>query len=59
MCDRARQSCPAFPGARTLHWDLPDPAEVQPDEEALRAFRALRDELERRVRELLDSLKAG
>lgn len=42
-----------------MHWDLPDPAEVQPDEEALRAFRALRDELERRVRELLDSLKAG
>jgi arsenate reductase (thioredoxin) len=41
VCDQARQSCPAFPGAgRTLHWDLEDPAGVTgDDEERLAAFR--------------------
>jgi arsenate reductase len=59
VCDRARQTCPVFPGARTLHWDLPDPASVDGPEEALRLFREVRDELERRVRALLRSLGEG
>jgi len=59
VCDRARQNCPVFPGARTLHWDLPDPASVDGPEEALRLFREVRDELERRVRALLRSLGEG
>jgi thioredoxin type arsenate reductase len=30
LCDRARQTCPVFPGgAQTLHWGLDDPAEVE------------------------------
>ncbi|MDW8155368.1 MAG: arsenate reductase ArsC [Armatimonadota bacterium] len=59
VCDRARQSCPSFPGARTLHWDLLDPAEAQGDEQAvLDAFRQVRDELARRVKALLDALAA-
>jgi len=58
VCDRARQTCPSFPGAQTLHWDLPDPVEVQgPEEERLRAFRSVRDELESRIRALLDLLE--
>lgn len=58
VCDRARQSCPSFPGAHTLHWDLPDPAEVHgPEEERLRAFRSVRDELESRIRALLRFLE--
>jgi len=29
VCDRARQSCPVFPGgAETLHWGFDDPAEA-------------------------------
>ena len=29
VCDRARESCPYFPGAQeTLHWDIDDPAEA-------------------------------
>lgn len=60
VCDRARQACPTFPGARTLHWDVPDPAAVDgPEEAVLRAFRDVRDELERRVQALLRSLADG
>ncbi|MDR7596634.1 MAG: arsenate reductase ArsC, partial [Armatimonadota bacterium] len=58
VCDRARQTCPSFPGAQTLHWDLPDPVEVQgPEEQRLRAFRSVRDELESRIRALLRFLE--
>ncbi len=58
VCDRARQSCPSFPGARTLHWDLPDPVEVHGSEEdRLQAFRSVRDELESRIRALLQFLE--
>jgi protein-tyrosine-phosphatase len=27
VCDRVREVCPQFPGARTIHWSMPDPAE--------------------------------
>ena len=27
VCDRVREVCPEFPGARTIHWSIPDPAE--------------------------------
>jgi arsenate reductase len=58
VCDRARQSCPVFPGARTVHWDLPDPAEARgSEEEVAEAFRRVRDELARRVAELLALLE--
>ena len=52
VCDRARESCPVFPGAmRTLHWSLDDPAEaIGTEEERLEVFRATRSEIERRIR---------
>lgn len=44
-------ACPVFPGKRYLDWDLEDPAGQKVD-----AVRPIRDDIERRVRELLDEL---
>lgn len=52
----AEEACPVAPGARArrLHWPLPDPAAVTADPTARReAFRAVRDELGRRINDLL------
>jgi arsenate reductase len=46
VCDRARATCPVFPGgSTTLHWGIDDPAEATgSDEERQAAFdRALRE----------------
>lgn len=46
VCDRARATCPVFPGgSQTLHWGIDDPAEVEgPESERRAAFdRALRE----------------
>jgi arsenate reductase (thioredoxin) len=38
LCDRARVTCPVFPGGReTLHWGLDDPTEVTGSEPEQRA----------------------
>ncbi|MBI3951619.1 MAG: arsenate reductase ArsC [Acidobacteria bacterium] len=52
VCDRARESCPIFPGdAVHLHWSFDDPAAVEGSQkERLRAFRSVRDELAARLR---------
>jgi arsenate reductase len=44
-------ACPVYPGKRYLDWDLPDP-QGQPMENV----RAIRDEIDRRVRALLEEL---
>lgn len=56
VCDRARQSCPVFPGEHnTLHWGLEDPAEVDgSDSEKLEAFRRTRMEVATRVRPFVE-----
>jgi arsenate reductase len=46
--------CPYIPGRRYVDWDLPDPA-GQPIE----VVRETRDEIERRVAELVDELDAA
>jgi arsenate reductase len=57
VCDRARQTCPVFPGRHeTLHWDLADPAEVDGSEEdRLDAFRRTRTELMDRLRPFIET----
>ena len=49
------EECPVFLGKATrLHWGLPDPAAVNGSEtERLDAFRKVRDELRRRIRDFL------
>jgi arsenate reductase len=56
VCDRARQSCPVFPGLyNALHWGLEDPAEVDgTDEEKLAAFRKTRLELTERLHPFIE-----
>jgi len=52
VCDNARQTCPFFPGAKSMdHWSLEDPAAFRGTrEEILLKFRESRDEIERRIR---------
>ncbi len=54
LCGHAAETCPAYlvdlPGA---HWSLPDPARAEGTEaEVLAVFRRVRDEIQRRVKEL-------
>jgi len=44
-------ACPIYPGKRYLDWDLDDPAG-----RSVEAIRPIRDELDRRVQELLEEL---
>ena len=47
-------ACPVFPGRRYLDWDLADPAG-----KALAEVRAIRDDIDRRVRALVVELTAS
>ena len=50
VCDRAKESCPFWPGAGMLHWSFDDPAEASGSEdERLKVFRRVRDEIKHRV----------
>jgi arsenate reductase len=56
VCDRARQTCPVFPGDHnSLHWGLDDPAEVVgSDDERLAAFRRTQMEVSVRLRPFIE-----
>ena len=56
VCDRARATCPVFPGSEnTLHWGLDDPSEVEgSDAEKLAAFRRTQLEVSTRLRPLIE-----
>lgn len=49
VCGNADQACPMFPGqANRRHWGFFDPAKAEgSEEEVLRVFRQVRDEIER------------
>jgi protein-tyrosine-phosphatase len=54
VCDRAAESCPAFPGAaERIHWSVDDPAAVEGDDERQRAFDATARELVARIEQWL------
>ncbi|MFG2949402.1 arsenate reductase ArsC [Streptomyces adustus] len=44
-------TCPVFPGKRYLDWQLPDPAG-----QGVAAVRPIRDEIEQRIRGLIDEI---
>jgi arsenate reductase len=52
LCDRARQTCPFFPGAREqAHWGFDDPAEATgTEEERLAVFRRVMLEIAGRLK---------
>ncbi len=52
VCDNAAKNCPVFPGhGKKLHWPFDDPAEATgSEEEILRVFRRVRDEIGRTIR---------
>jgi arsenate reductase len=52
VCDRARETCPVFPGgAKALHWGFDDPAEATgTDAERLAVFERVLGEISTRLR---------
>jgi arsenate reductase len=58
VCGHADEHCPALPaGVKKIHWPLSDPAKATGSEDEIMAqFRATRDEVRRRVTELVASL---
>ncbi|MFJ6788378.1 arsenate reductase ArsC [Streptomyces angustmyceticus] len=44
-------TCPVFPGKRYLDWQLPDPAG-----QGVEAVRPIRDDIEQRIRELIEEI---
>lgn len=52
VCDAANETCPVFPGdPKRIHWSFPDPSQAGgTDDERLRAFRKVRDEITMRLR---------
>lgn len=57
VCDRAQESCPIFPGAKTMvHWSFDDPsAATGSDEARLAEFRRVRDQIADRLRAFVAS----
>ncbi len=56
VCNRARDTCPVFPGStNTLHWGLDDPSDAEGDDEAkLAAFRRTETEVAARLRPFIE-----
>jgi arsenate reductase len=61
LCDNAAESCPwTPPEIRLLHWSINDPAKAQgTEEEVLDEFRKARDEIEQRVKNLIEEVRNG
>ena len=60
VCGHADEQCPALPpGITKLHWPLTDPAKATGSEaDIMGEFRATRDDIERRVSELLGQIES-
>lgn len=59
VCDRAKETCPLWPGRTTLiHWSFDDPAAVAGTDARRLVFRRVRDEIAAVIREFLASMTA-
>ena len=60
VCDNAKEHCPIFPGSCVRqHWPFEDPADAHgADEERMRVFRRVRDQIAARVRHFVQEQKA-
>ena len=61
VCGHADEQCPALPpGVKKVHWPLMDPARASgTEEQIMKEFRTTRDEVEKRVREILTLILKG
>lgn len=61
VCGHADEQCPVVPpGAEKIHWPLSDPAKATgTEDEIMQSFRETRDEVRRRVRDLLAGRELG
>ena len=57
VCDNAKESCPYFPTTgEQFHWSFDDPAAATgTEEQKLNAFRRIRDEIESRIQQFVES----
>jgi arsenate reductase len=61
VCDRAKETCPLWPGStRLIHWSFDDPAAVADSDARRLAFCRVRDEIAAAIRQFLaDRAKQG
>jgi arsenate reductase len=60
VCDRAKESCPRWPGSGSLlHWSFDDPAAASESTERRDVFRRVRDEIEESIRKFLAEYDGG
>jgi arsenate reductase len=60
LCGNAEESCPITPpNIKRLHWPIKDPVgTVGTEEDIMREFRRARDEIQNKVKELLNEISA-
>lgn len=61
LCDDAAESCPLTPPEiRRIHWSLKDPAKATgSEEEIMKEFRSVRDEIAKRVQDFVAEVRNG
>lgn len=61
VCDSAKELCPVFPGKhKALHWSIEDPASTSgTEEEMMKVFRKVRQNISAKVKHFITTIKAG
>ncbi len=58
VCDKAKESCPTFPGnVKRIHWSFEDPAEATgTKEERMKVFRKVRDQIKEHILSFIEEV---